>query len=172
MPKVVSSADEGCLSRVSASRIRTISAMSSRTTTYPPMKRSAAVFLVGLLAVATVAFCGIGAMAWRQAVQDRATEPVKVHGVVTDRFSGGGAGKSPRLAIYFDDRRLGFIEGDRRVGEEVEVYRLGSGQYSWDRPSAYGHLVIPLALLAWLILVTFVVRSIVRGQRGAASTRR
>jgi len=90
--------------------------MSSRTTTDPPMKRSAAVFLIGLLAFATVAFCGIGAMAWRQAVQDRAIEPVKVHGVVTDRFSGGGAGKSPRLAIYFDDRRLGFIEGDRRVG--------------------------------------------------------
>ena len=90
------------------------------------MKRSAAVFLIGLLAFATVAFVGIGAMAWRQAMQNRATEPVKVHGVVTDRFSGGGAGKSPRLAIYFDDRQLGFIEGDRRVGEEVEVYRLGS----------------------------------------------
>ena len=146
--------------------------MATRGTKHPPMKRSAAVFLIGLLAFATVAFCGIGGMAWRQAVQDRATEPLKVHGVVTDRFSGGGAGKSPRLAIYFDDRRLGFIEGDRRVGEEVEVNRLGSGQYSWDRPSAYGHLVIPLALLVWLILVTFVVRSIVRGQRGAASTRR
>lgn len=134
------------------------------------MKRSVAVFLLGALAFATVAFFGIGAMAWRQAMQDRATEPVKVHGVVTDRFTVGGAGpNSPRLAIYFDDRQLGSVEGDRRVGEEVQVYRLGSGQCSWDRPSAYGHLIIPLALVGWLILVTFPVRSVVRGQRGAGT---
>lgn len=136
------------------------------------MKRSAAVFLIGLLAVATVAFCGIGAMAWRQAVQDRATEPVKVHGVVTDRFSGSGAGKSPRLAIYFDDRRLGFIEGDRRVGEKSRCTASAPANTAGTGRVRTATCFIPLALLAWLILVTFAVRSIVRGQRGAASTRR
>lgn len=103
-----------------------------------------AVSLIGVLM-----FLFFGALSWGADREDRGAPPVEIQAIVTEvGSSSANGGTSPRLTFVTEDGETGWVD-DRsgEVGEEITVYRLGSGSYAWTPPDPEGFPWVPAGLL-------------------------
>lgn len=134
-----------------------------------PRLRNALAIIVLLGAVAFMLL--IAALDWAQDRAERTESAVEVHAFVTEvstRTSGGLT--TPHLEFVTGYGETGWIEGrSGELGQEITVYRLGSGFYAWEPPESEGFTWVPLGLIGMaglcLIGIVFAIRGMRRPTR-------